>query len=875
MTHVLSARRFQHETYSDKGSPRSQYELNLTGRTDQQSFYRQSEKGGERSLETIDLGHGSQAIFDEVDLGLEPSKLTSMNCKESAQTITIPSRFNCVSKVNAISPERNFSINSVTTSYTPGSQGIDVISPPVFEPKMNDIQSNAIASQTTYISTDVVTSGQQGLIPRGEDIVRRASDTVPRDRLATLSFYDDLLKSINSERMIYASSLSNHVDLDVQQSIVDSNNLGLESGPQVKMSPETFFGYSNYDNPDSCEKPIHPFDVIPHSHSSTTLKFRHIETANMDVSDHSIGAPRGESINQFPYRKSQQSFTNGFYFSSLSRSESSNSQETIENWRIHVEPSSPGIPEFDYDMQKATANANNKTTHGIAEADCDFEADGALDQYEDSVSRRGTIPIILSSHLLEAKLDCQESQDGLFSVNDLHLPRPSYAYSQTRTQRQGSVNSSIGGYNYSAASSPSLADSLSNPMYQQSYGMMNGFHGPRNVPPRKCSLPISILSSGNDDSITRTSPLQYQTSQLQIPQHPACPTFSTRTKTRSPSHLSNMLYQSDCDISTKGNVDRSNRSEYEKPPSIQKKTHFRSQSFGTRSSVRQSASSWDQPEYFRDPQVGYASQMHLPPSSASYVYQGQDRDSFLESSTKMNLSSKMSLKEALAIDSPRNDYSSSSDRKSLYMAGGYYEGQSDTQFVHPLDLSPLLQQSQLRNQHEHHHNAFTHTTMNYGADSNSLQPEAWPEVYIGLGLTFNNNSYGQQTESNRNEYPFTGATASKYSLNQHDFNSSNNNFRGNYWDNPESRPELPTRNPTMTTDLSGETLTNYRQAITTEVHNDYENEILRHHKQQLNTTLVNQHLPQVDHKELSVIHRQPSQRNKKNLVVNIVPQNCS
>ncbi|KAG0015610.1 hypothetical protein BGZ80_009753 [Entomortierella chlamydospora] len=830
VTNVLS-------TYANKNSPS---ELNLSKRTDQQPTNGKLEKNGKTFQydHTIDFSRSSQDTFDEVDLGQEPSK--AVEAKSSATTNTsLPMH-------KIIPREQDFLVDTSTAPSIRGSQTYRGIPPP---PPQQFIMSDTHVSQPTWIPAGAPTLGQQAGLMSGEDTVR-SGDTInmiPGSGLPALAFYDDLLKSINSERMMYASSLSNQATTEFQQLLIDrkcsehESNLPLESYPMTLLSPTppappTYSSRSSYFDRSVDDRPVHPFDTIAHCHQPATSQ------GELDIS----------------LSKAHESRLDGFYFSSLSRSESSNSQETIENWRIRVEPSSPGIPELDMERQKSTTGISTKTTQGmLSEYDYEFSGDGDLDQY-DSISRRGTIPIILSNHLQEASSTYPENQDNNFSVNDLHLPRPSYAYGQTRSQRQGSVNSSVGGNNYSVASSPSLADSLSNPMYQQqSYGIANG----PNYPPRKRSLPLSVQSFVKE----------YQPSQSQMPQHLACPTFSTRTRTKSPSHLSNMVNHSEirssCDFGKEDD-------ERENPLTIQKKTRFRSQSFGAQSNGCQSGSSWDQ--------TGYASLVDLPPSSEPHMYhQDQVDDPIFKSRTKINASSKMSLKEVLAIDNRIQGYSSSFDRRAQGLPAPHYTGEIDDQLVHPLDLAPLLRQPQLGSQQGYHDHGYNPSIMNHRNNSYTHQDgmqTTWTETCVGLGLTLNPNPYIQQNEPHHDS-PFSMGTAEeqyvlqrpepvKYPMNQNGSDISNSGINCYHWNNPVNCPELTMR-LTTATDLSNETLTNPYQTMTTNVCNDYENEMLRYNKQQLNATITNQRLSQTKYQE--PIQRQSSQRNKKNLVVNIVP----
>ncbi|KAF9175799.1 hypothetical protein BGX20_011184 [Mortierella sp. AD010] len=823
VTHVLS-------TYANKNSPS---EPNLSKRTDQQPTNGKLEKSRKMFQydHTIDFSRSSQDTFDEVDLDLETSK--AAKTKSSATTNTsLPMH-------KIIPREQDFLVDTSTTPFIRGSQtyrGTPSSPPPQFATTDTHI------SQPAWIPAGAPTLGQQAGLMSGEDIVRSGGtvNMMPGNELPALALYDDLLKSINSERMMYASPLSNQATTKIQHLLIDNKCSKQESDLPVESQitllsptpppPPTYSSRNSYFDRNIDDRPVHPFDTIAHCHQPATSQ------GGLDIS----------------LSKAHESRHDGSYFSGLRRSESSNSQETIENWRIRVEPSSPGIPELDMEMQKSAAGISSKTMQGmLSEYDYDFSGDGDLDQY-DSISRRGTIPIILSSHLQEASSIYPESQDNNFSIDDLHLPRPSYAYGQTRNQRQGSVNSSVGGYNYSVASSPSLADSLSNPMYQQqSYGIANG----SNYPLRKRSLPISVQSFVNE----------HQPSQSQMPQHLACPTFSTRTRTKSPSHLSNMVNHSEirssCDFGAEDD-------ERENPLAIQKKTRFRSQSFGAQSSGCQSGLPWDQ--------TGYASLVDLPPSSESHMYyQGQVDDPIFESRTKINASSKMSLKEILAIDNHTQGYSSSFDRRAQDLPAQHYTGEIDDQFVHPLDLAPLLRQPQLGSQQGYHDHGYSPSTMNHRNNSYTQQDgmqTAWTETCVGLGLTLNSNPYIQQKELHHDspvsmgtaveQYALQKPEPVKYPMNQNGGDINNSGINYYHWNNPVSCPEL-------TADLSNETLTNPYQTMTTNVCNDYENEMLRYNNQQLNATITNQRLSQTKYQE--PIQRQPSQRNKKNLVVNIVP----
>ncbi|KAF9110493.1 hypothetical protein BGX27_006288 [Mortierella sp. AM989] len=885
--HVLStyhSTRFQHKTYTNS---HSQYELNLSERTDQLGIKSKSEKAIESA--TIDLNRKSHDVSDEVSLGPEPSKTTSMIHEDSFAPMNadLPS-LNHISRNSIISGEQESPSNSFAAPLISYPQRYHDTSSSPPRPAMTEIYSNTVYSQPTWISACTPTVNRQVELMSEDAIIRSGTNNgIPGNRLATLSFYDDLLKNISSERMMYASSLSNQATGGRHQLTGDEASIWksypAKSSPMaLSPIPPSHSNNSGYVDSINSDTPIHPFDTAAHCYPSATIQTLHyLETASKNTFVQSRGTAK-ENNRQLSLTNDRDNFADGFYFSSLSRRESSNSQETIENWRIRVEPSSPNISELTYDTHEQTAEDTTEYNY-------EFNADGILDQYDDSVSRRGTIPIILSSHILEATSSYQENQDNCFSADDLHLPRPSYACGQTRTQRQGSVNSSIGGYNYSAASSPSLADSLSNPMYQQQFfGVMNGSNCPRPFLPRKSSLPISIQSPGRDESISRAAHFQYQLSQPHISQHLACPVFPVKTRTRSPSHLSNMVIhsgiRSSYDSEEDGNVNRSSLADRERPLSTQKKTYLRSQSFGARSSGRQSVSSWNQSGYFKDAQIGYASLTNLPPSSVSHIYyQGQDIEPACSPYAKANTGSKMSPKEVSAIESPMQGSSSSFGKELQYVPVRHYAGEIDGQFVHPLDLSPLRFQPQQRSQPASHDHIYFSSTMHYDTDTNSQHAEAqaaWTETCVGLGLTFNSNLYdknnGESISSREitEEYPLQRPTSVKHHSSNYGESVDNNSDINSYqWSNPSGQSEVTT-SKTATTELSIETLTNpYQAAMTTDADNDYENDMLRYHKQHLNAAILNQRLSQTNRQELSTVQRQASQRNKKNLVVNIVPLN--
>ncbi|KAF9080077.1 hypothetical protein BGX23_002686 [Mortierella sp. AD031] len=564
----------------------------------------------------------------------------------------------------------------------------------------------------------------------------------PNNRLATLSFYDDLLKSISSERMIYASSLSNQpIGDDIKQSVShgpessrrESHNPSVNT-PSIALCssiPLSYSSCSEYDDRHSAERPVHPFDNITPSQSRfpTPGAEQDVTSAIADIYMHPLDLmdiKGGLEINLQSRAGSQESLASFRNIQKASRCGSPQSQETIENWRIHVAPSSPVIPEIDYDMHQDVHQRSDSTTPtptaGIYDGYKSSHAENGSD------SRRGTIPIILSSHLQEAAALYQDDQDYYNSAEDLHIPRPFYAYGQGRSQRQGSIQSSIGGYNYStAASSPSLADSLSNPMYQQqANGIMNVTEYPRTFPPRKGSLPCSISSSVLDDATTpRGQQFVYQqppTPAAYLSAHTALP---TRVRPRAPSQLSNMVSRG-----------------LEAQP---KRGHVRSQSQGARSS-------WDQ-SALKEAQAGYTTLIDTPPTRKDYQCQDDD-DMMLRESVRMSIKAGMSLKEALAIDNyiygNNNAQSHHHQQQQRVSDSCSFNGEIDDKMVHPLDLSLLLLQTQSRTQQQQQQQqsydyptrpspAAAATSMSgclpHSLDSTSAAQLAWDETCVGLGLT--------------------------------------------------------------------------------------------------------------------------------------------
>ncbi|KAF9156282.1 hypothetical protein BG015_006326 [Linnemannia schmuckeri] len=591
---------------------------------------------------------------------------------------------------------------------------------------------------------------------------------VPNNRLAALSFYDDLLKSINSERMIYA----NQAIVDVRQSIHglestarrESHNPSVNS-PSIALCssiPLTYSSCSEYDDRHSTDRPVHPFDIGPsQSRFPTPGSAQDMTVAIGDIYMHPLDLmdiQGGLEIN-FQSRPGSQESLHAASFRDLQRASrcgSSHSQETIENWRIHVAPSSPVIPEIDFGMQDGHQQRRQSTTP-TSTAERYDGYNNSKDMEGEPDSRRGTIPIILSSHLQEAAAMFQDDQDDYDMTDDLHVPRPFYAYGQGRSQRQGSIQSSVGGYNYStAASSPSLADSLSNPMYQQQANeILNATGGgyPRAFPPRKGSLPCSISSSLLEDATTPRGPqFVYQQQQHQtqsqnsfLSAHSALP--AARTRPKAPSHLSNMVSRADGLVG-----------DFESSSSFQaNRGHVRSQSQGSRSTTNR-GSSWDQLGALKGAQAGYATLIDIPVTSVShmdYQFNDDDDDFMLRESVRMSIKAGMSLKEALAIDNLmyRNSMLQPQQQQQPQhgLPSSSFSGEIDDKMVHPLDLSPLILQTARSGTQQQSYDypiqqSSPVTVMSSSTVAGYVPPrshdspstaaqQAWDETCIGLGLT--------------------------------------------------------------------------------------------------------------------------------------------
>ncbi|KAF9183808.1 hypothetical protein BGZ50_004060 [Haplosporangium sp. Z 11] len=700
------------------------------------------------------------------------------------------------------------------------------------------------------------------------------SHLASKSRHDVLSFYDDLLSNISTERMMYASALSSQVAVDTNQQTYesDSQRRGSSSysrhSPSVAMRtsiPLTRSINSNYSNQNSSERPIHPFDLPAASPQATNFQqqpynntmfteqdqnatragmYIHLDT--MDILENTEPRLQNQGIHS----------NNSAGNKRLSQNGSSHSQEAIENWRIHVAPSSPTLLALGHDEHEGPS-------HYRRSDNVEYQYGGGSCN-----NRRGTIPIILSSQLQETAINNNAEDDNLyFSLDDLHIPRPAYAYGHTRAHRQGSVNSSIGGYNYStAASSPSLADSLSNPMYQQqSNGLMNASIGSasRIFPPRKYSLPSSINSSVLGD--TPSQHHHQQQPQSHPLHHLGNPAMSSKSRTKIPSHLSNMMSH---DLEPEP-VNGPQMMTQEMTLSQLKSSHRRSQSQGgVQSRVDHNNSTWGLFGPPNDAQVGYTTTIDIPTASTSRLsYNSSDRDSFTPQTTRNGIS----LKEILAMDNAMHEkmdpYGQRARPSYTFMQG--FNGEVDDNLVHPLDLSPLtrIQMQPDVNQESSCQNRGCSSIANPSSETciyqevpQSNQQQAWDGMHVGLGLTTGSTRLQRSPlRSDAISPAFVDYTPQE----QHLLMTSTSTTamttepmtRG-------SRPEMTSQSGSyaITTNASNTTLTN----------NDYENEMTRHQQQrQAGPYCRGPAIPAKQ--EPNNIQRQPSQRNKKNLVVNIVP----
>ncbi|KAF9937813.1 hypothetical protein BGZ67_000855 [Mortierella alpina] len=581
------------------------------------------------------------------------------------------------------------------------------------------------------------------------------------NRMAALSFYDDLLATISSERMIYSTSLSNRrnsgplqpcqrteqrVKMDCNSSILSVQSSALCSSMHL-----TYGGSNENDERSILSRPVHPFDITDPSDTSVRLLPRS-PTLLRDGPDTSINntlvqpsvtldISNGFQMGLSSRIQSQENLQSQNTYASVqkrsSRCGSSHSQDIIENWRIHVAPSPPTIPEL-YDDAHDTVTDRASTPTGIKNGDSsrDIGKDINLHNNTGCSDRRGTIPIILSSHLQDARTTNFVEEQFFFSAEDLEAPRPPYAYGQTRTQRQGSVNSSIGGYNYStAASSPSLADSLSNPMYQeQSFGIMNSstMLQPRPLAPRKGSLPTSLCSRPIMDDFRLTpgaSQLHNQQKSYVVPPQ-AVP---SRIRSNMPSQLSNMIAHSGNTAGYGMDVDYIHTpadGKLVQIPSQHQRGHVRSQS----QSARSSGSSWDQAG-IEDAKVGYTALMDIPTVTPSHMGYYTVQDDLFSSYSALRSSGIMGSREDLTTNNgsaniSRNIFEPLPSRgeDQEHNPSKIYRNDMSDNTVHPLDLSPLLPQT-----HSRELSRSDAVANNGGAPR---QDQAWDDTCVGLGLTF-------------------------------------------------------------------------------------------------------------------------------------------
>ncbi|KAF9139680.1 hypothetical protein BGX30_007620 [Mortierella sp. GBA39] len=687
----------------------------------------------------------AQNVFYQIDLEQQHSQAPTDSPAD--RPLTPGFRLYPSSSSDAVPPV-NLSLSEHNQSIPVFSQPPQHVQPSITTScSTNGIYLTAPAPHTPTVST----RGQHLTGAPNEEAERRSTidQLGPNNRLAALSFYDDLLKSINSERMIYA----NQAIVDIRQSIhVNSPSIAICSP-----IPLTYSSCSEYDDRHSTYRPVHPFDIGPSQPRFPTPGSEQDITTIADIYMHPLDLmdiQGGLEINLQSRPGSQESLhaTNFRDIQRASRCGSPHSQETIENWRIHVAPT------IEFDMQDGHQQRQQSTIPTSIAGRYDGY-NNSKDMEGETDSRRGTIPIILSSHLQEAAAMYEDDQDYYGMTDDLHVPRPFYAYGQGRSQRQGSIQSSVGGYNYStAASSPSLADSLSNPMYQQQAdGILNAAGGggyPRAFPPRKGSLPCSISSSVQEDVATPRGPqfvYQQQHSQTQsqnsfLSAHTALP--AARTRPRAPSHLSNMVNHADRLVS-----------DSESSTSFPvKHGRVRSQSQGGHSTTNR-GSSWDQLGALKEAQARYATLIDIPAISVSHMgYQLDDRDDdddlMLRESVRMSIKAGMSLKEALAIDNLMYRNSMQQQQQSQHgLPSSSFNGEIDDKMVHPLDLSPLILQTTRSGTQQRSYGypaqrpspvpvmtssastGYVPPRSNDSPSTATATQQAWDETCVGLGLT--------------------------------------------------------------------------------------------------------------------------------------------
>ncbi|KAF9428877.1 hypothetical protein BGZ94_000656, partial [Podila epigama] len=764
--------------------------------------------------------------------------------------------------------------------------------------------------------------------------------STPNNRLAALSFYDDLLKSINSERMMYATSYSNSGNSQENAAPLQDEPCGkktsLESFPasialcsSITLSFPTSSEVGELLNSD---QPIHPFDFAPEQrlprHSPPLQQTVDGQKSNEHLMVHNEGQENSlKSQQQGTYHLNNSN-------SDLNRCGSVNSQETIEKWRIHVAPSSPTNSNIDHASEHESCETPTPYMQQNSGQLTPTERQGHLFaphgrssfelRRDSSDSRRGTIPIILSAQLQQQAAQFLDNDDNdlFFSAADLHIPRPAYAYGQSRTQRQGSVNSSVGGYNYStAASSPSLADSLSNPMYQQQSVAMSGPMGDRPIPLRKGSLPSLNSSSrlgetpsskGQPSHPFQSLHYHHHHHQQHYPQHTNYPSTPTKMQPRTPSHLSNMvsMHNMDQQQSSPPQVSVSLTSNPDHKPS----THYRSLSHGFQASGREQrheddnshSTQWGSFGAFKEVQSGYTTMIDIPLTSMSHIgYETREESNHTVVRSGTVKSSNMSLQEALAFDVQSFQATGVYENTNQYRASrGPYRGPDmPDHLVHPLDLSPLMNHVQGGVGKPYHDNSF----QDYNSTTDEAQ-QAWDEARVGLGLFMNDPQHQQHQPSQLSHFssnetfcqrptpiPLPTLQGVSHAHNDNDYQYYNDhhlhlqahqspqdyfyesaplevqqpemisrmtsnatNLTHNSEQTTHASPHFEYSSTTITTTMSS-TLHDdtecHRQGFDLNVHQDsHKNSPQQHHR-------FHQHPPQ----------RQPSQRNKKNLVVAIVP----
>ncbi|KAG0370940.1 hypothetical protein BGZ54_002439 [Gamsiella multidivaricata] len=705
--------------------------------------------------------------------------------------------------------------------------------------------------------------------------------------------------SINSELMVYASPVRDQefeairelqVDGDVHRREYNNFSTNAPSIALCSSTPLSHSSCSDYD--DTCDRPIHPFDTGPHFRTTDELQAINRSAVSLGYSVggildmyidpvDSIEARSRNGNHPSPAFQSQETLSaHHCHSGGLSRSQS---QVTIEKWRIHVVPSPPAIP----DLVVYTPKLEEDEEQGECRLEDygDYTGDSCDPMPDDSISRRGTIPIILSSHIqqAEAAVDYQQDEELYYSADDFRITPPPNVFGQTRSQRQGSLNSTIGGY-YSIASSPSLADSLSNPMYsEQSYEILSGssYQGPSSA--RKGSLPTSIQGSSKEEAASkRAQQANLPTSQLYTLQNVAFPAPMTRVRARSPSHLSNLVSHG----FEEGDTDGSNVAEDKASPSCLKKAHSRRHSQGAQSSGHDSDSSWDWHRAFNGPQSGcgaFANRPSTPSSSVEY----QSPEEHVNVDFRISATPATDLKGVLAIDDPMQVNKRLWGEEPTYPSARLSDDEIVDQRVHPLDLSPLLPHSQSKDRHEYRGQTiegtppiFAHTTQ----DQNATFEEqvAWTETCIGLGLTLGPNADMDQTtsaltkESSTPLRPIPDKQPSNHATSY--FRS--NNIQDDLHEQPDTAISMAfgsTTTMTMTTMTTTTTTTTItgpteavqtnpcRQLIGCDNHDSCEKDTTRCRQRQ-HAAVPTQRLSL---QEFNGIQRQPSQRNKKNLVVNI------